>query len=83
MAGLSGCTKQPDEPIFPYVKPPEDLVLGKPIYFATAHPFPTGAIPLLVKAMRIRPIKVDGNPEHPINHGTLRRHHPGIAARSV
>ena len=69
MAGLSGCTKQPDEPIFPYVKQPEDLVLGKPVYFATAHPFPTGAIPLLVKADAYRPIKVDGNPEHPISHG--------------
>src|SRR5437762_7262157 len=28
LAGLAGCTKQPDEPIFPYVKQPEDLVLG-------------------------------------------------------
>src|SRR5580698_10942286 len=28
LAGLSGCTKQPDEPIYPYVKAPEDLVLG-------------------------------------------------------
>ena len=39
LAGLAGCTKQPDEPIYPYVKAPEDLVLGKPNYFATAHPF--------------------------------------------
>ncbi len=47
LAGLAGCTKQPDEPIYPYVKAPEDLILGKPIYFATAFPFPTGAVPLL------------------------------------
>ena len=39
MAGLAGCTKQPDEPIYPYVKAPEDLILGKPKYFATAFPF--------------------------------------------
>ena len=39
LAGLAGCTKQPDEPIYPYVKAPEDLILGKPMYFATAHPF--------------------------------------------
>src|ERR1035438_5846164 len=45
LAGLAGCTKQPDEPIFPYVKQPEDLILGKPNYFATAHPFVTGAVP--------------------------------------
>ena len=30
LAGLAGCTKQPDEPIYPYVKAPEDLILGKP-----------------------------------------------------
>jgi len=69
MAGLAGCTKQPDEPIFPYVKQPEDLVLGKPMYFATAHPFPTGAVPVLVKSEAFRPIKVDGNPEHPMVKG--------------
>jgi MoCo/4Fe-4S cofactor protein with predicted Tat translocation signal len=69
LAGLAGCTKQPDEPIFPYVKQPEDLVLGKPMYFATAHPFPTGAIPVLVKSDAFRPIKLEGNPEHPIVKG--------------
>ncbi|MGC2400025.1 MAG: TAT-variant-translocated molybdopterin oxidoreductase, partial [Acidobacteriaceae bacterium] len=70
LAGLSGCTKQPDEPIYPYVKEPEDLVLGRPVYFATAMPFNTGAVPLLVKSDAYRPIKLDGNPEHPFNRGT-------------
>ena len=66
LAGLAGCTKQPDELIYPYVKEPEDLVLGRPVYFATAFPFPTGAVPLLVKSDAYRPIKVDGNPDHPV-----------------
>ena len=70
LAGLAGCTKQPDEPIYPYVKQPEDLILGKPMYFATAHPFVTGAVPLLVKSDQFRPIKIDGNPEHPYNLGS-------------
>src|ERR1700743_270586 len=69
LAGLAGCTKQPDEPIFPYIKQPEDLILGKPMYFATAHPFPTGAIPVLVKSDAFRPIKIEGNPEHPMSKG--------------
>jgi MoCo/4Fe-4S cofactor protein with predicted Tat translocation signal len=69
LAGLAGCTKQPDEPIFPYVKAPEDLILGKPMYFASAFPFPTGAIPVLVKSDAFRPIKVDGNPDHPMAKG--------------
>lgn len=70
LAGLAGCTKQPDEPIYPYVKAPEDLILGRPMYFATAHPFVTGAVPLLVKSDQFRPIKIDGNPEHPYNLGS-------------
>ena len=70
LAGLAGCTKQPDELIYPYVKEPEDLVLGRPVYFATAFPFPTGAVPLLVKSDAYRPIKVDGNPDHPVNRGS-------------
>ena len=69
LAGLAGCTKQPDEEIYPYIKAPEQLVLGKPMYFATAHPFPTGAVPLLVKSSEFRPIKVDGNPEHAYTRG--------------
>ena len=70
LAGLAGCTKQPDEPIYPYVKQPEDLVLGISNYFATAFPFATGAVPLLVKSDAYRPIKVDGNPDHPYNLGS-------------
>ena len=69
LAGLSGCTKQPDEPIYPYIKQPEDLILGRPMYFATAHPFPTGAIPVLVKSDAFKPIKLEGNPDHPAAKG--------------
>ena len=69
LAGMAGCTKQPDEPIYPYIKQPEDLVLGKSMYFATAYPFPTGAIPVLVKSDAFRPIKIDGNPDHPMSKG--------------
>ena len=69
LAGLAGCTKQPDEEIYPYIRQPEDLILGKPMYFATAHPFPTGAIPVLVKSDAFRPIKLEGNPDHPMSRG--------------
>jgi molybdopterin-containing oxidoreductase family iron-sulfur binding subunit len=70
LAGLAGCTKQPDEPIYPYVKAPEDLILGKPNYFATVNPLPTGGVPLLVKSDQFRPVKIDGNPDHAYNHGS-------------
>jgi MoCo/4Fe-4S cofactor protein with predicted Tat translocation signal len=66
LAGLTGCTKQPDETIYPYIKAPEDLILGRPMYFATSYPFSNGAVPLLVKSDAFRPIKIEGNPEHPL-----------------
>src|SRR5262249_53496373 len=36
LAGLTACTRQPEEKIVPYVKPPEDAVPGRPLFFATA-----------------------------------------------
>jgi molybdopterin-containing oxidoreductase family iron-sulfur binding subunit len=65
LAGLAGCTKQPMEQILPYVRQPEDLVPGKPIYYATAMPFAGYAHPLLVETHEFRPTKVEGNPNHP------------------
>src|SRR5512140_874665 len=37
LAGLSSCATQPEEHIVPYVKAPEEVVPGKPLYFATAY----------------------------------------------
>ena len=69
LAGMTACTRQPDEPIVPYVKQPEELIPGIPKFFATTMPFPTGAIPLLVKSNEFRPTKIEGNPQHPASHG--------------
>src|SRR5713226_2876676 len=63
MAGLAGCTKQPLEPILPYIRQPEDLVPGKPMFFATAMPFGGYGIPLLVESHEYRPTKVEGSRE--------------------
>jgi len=38
LAGIGACTRQPAEKIVPYVRQPEDLVPGKPLFFATAMP---------------------------------------------
>src|SRR5947209_18067097 len=69
LAGLAGCTKQPLEQILPYVRQPEDLIPGKPIFYATAMPFHGHAIPLLVETHEFRPTKVEGNPQHPASLG--------------
>ena len=39
LAGLSACVKQPIEPIVPYVRQPEPITLGIPLFFASAMPF--------------------------------------------
>src|SRR5438477_11189456 len=71
LAGLSACTKQPPEFIIPYVKQPEEIIPGQALYFATAMPFADWAIPMLVRSDMGRPIKAEGNPDHPAgNLGT-------------
>jgi MoCo/4Fe-4S cofactor protein with predicted Tat translocation signal len=69
LAGLSACVKQPLEPIVPYVRQPDEIVLGKPLFFASAMPFGGYATPVLVESHEGRPTKVDGNPEHPAGLG--------------
>jgi molybdopterin-containing oxidoreductase family iron-sulfur binding subunit len=69
MAGLSGCTKQPQEKIYPYVQQPEEIVPGRPLYFATAMPLMGSAMGLLVESHEGRPTKVEGNPQHPESLG--------------
>jgi molybdopterin-containing oxidoreductase family iron-sulfur binding subunit len=69
LAGLSACTKQPLEPIVPYVKQPNNLVLGKPLFYATAMPLGVYGTGLLVESHEGRPTKIEGNPQHPSSLG--------------
>jgi len=70
LGGLTACTSQPPEKIVPYVKAPEDVVPGKPLFFATAVIHPGGlGTGVLVESHMGRPTKVEGNPEHPASLG--------------
>ena len=68
-AGLSGCLKQPEEKIVPYVKQPEDFIPGKPLYYATCTTQAGIAVGTLVESHLGRPTKIEGNPEHPASLG--------------
>ena len=70
LAGLSACVKQPIEPIVPYVRQPEPMTLGIPLFFASAMPFGGYATPVLVESHEGRPTKVEGNPDHPAGVGS-------------
>src|ERR1019366_8003107 len=65
LAGLTACTRQPTELIAPYVRQPEELVPGRPLFFATAMPLGAGSTGLLVESHEGRPTKAEGNPDHP------------------
>ncbi|HTJ87900.1 MAG TPA: TAT-variant-translocated molybdopterin oxidoreductase, partial [Terriglobales bacterium] len=69
LAGMTACTRQPLEPIVPYVRQPEDLVPGRPMFYATAFTLGGYATPLLVTSREFRPIKVEGNDRHPASQG--------------
>ncbi|MGI9056177.1 MAG: TAT-variant-translocated molybdopterin oxidoreductase [Pyrinomonadaceae bacterium] len=64
-AGLSGCVIQPAEKIVPFVTQPENMIPGKPLFYSTAMTLGGIATGLFAKSFDGRPIKVEGNPEHP------------------
>jgi len=68
MAGLTAC-RQPGESIIPYVRQPENLIPGKPIYFASAMSLGGYATGVLVESHMNRPTKIEGNPDHPSSSG--------------
>lgn len=69
LAGVTGCTRMPAEKIVPYVRAPEEIVPGRPLYFATALPLGAAATPVLVESHMGRPTKIEPNPEHPATLG--------------
>src|ERR1700731_1082862 len=69
LAGMTACTKQPLEPIVPYVKQPEETIPGRPLFYATAFTLGGYASPLLVESHLYRPTKIEGNDQHPASLG--------------
>jgi MoCo/4Fe-4S cofactor protein with predicted Tat translocation signal len=69
LAGLSGCVIQPPEKIVPYVRPVEGMLPGKANFFATAMTLGGTATGLLAKSYDGRPVKLEGNPDHPGSRG--------------
>ena len=67
--GLPGCERKPRRQIISRIMGPEYQHPGTPLYYAstwTEGPFPYG---LLIKTVDGRPIKIEGNPDHPVNRG--------------
>ena len=72
LAGLSSaCVRQPDEVIVPYVKQPEELVPGNPVFYASAFEQQGYGVGVLVETHMYRPTHVKGNADHPYSLGGL------------
>ncbi len=67
--GVPGCARKPDRKIVSRVTGPEYQKPGTPLHYAST--WTEGAAPygLLIKTVEGRPIKVEGNPDHPVNRG--------------
>lgn len=73
-AALAGtaCTDYRDKgEIVPYNVKPEEITVGKPNYYASTCTACANACGILIKTREGRPIKVDGNPDHPVNQGKI------------
>ena len=69
LAGFAGCIRWPEEQLAPYAHRPENRMPGMPVVYATAMELGGVAQGLLVTSYDGRPIKIEGNPSHPLNRG--------------
>ena len=68
----TACTDYRDKgEIVPYTKRPEEIIPGKANYYASTCKGCSLECGVLIKTREGRPIKIDGNPEHPINKGKI------------
>ena len=63
--------KVPEQKIIPYLSQPPELTPGIPSWYASTCSGCSAGCGTLVKTRDARPIKLEGNPEHPINKGGL------------
>ena len=70
-AALTGCNRIPAEKAIPLLVQPEVLTPGRATYYASTCAACPAACGLLVKNRDGRPIKLEGNPQHPLSRGGL------------
>jgi MoCo/4Fe-4S cofactor protein with predicted Tat translocation signal len=72
LAGLAatGCRRLPEQHILPYAQRPDNRVPGTPVKYATAYELGGIGYGVLATSVDGRPIKLDGNPNHPTLRGS-------------
>jgi len=68
--GLSGCLRWPGQEVLPFTSRPEGRIPGVPVEYATCFEMAESVEGVIATSFDGRPIRVDGNPEHPGTQGT-------------
>lgn len=69
LSGVTACGETRSDHALPYVNQPEDVIPGLPRHYATAVLLEGYAQPVIATTYAGRPVKLDGNPEHPATRG--------------
>ncbi len=68
----TGCANYRDKgEVIPYNQKPEEVILGLPNFYASTFTDGSNVSGVLLKTREGRPIKVDGNPDHPVSKGKI------------
>jgi len=70
-AAVTGCSRPPVEKALPLLDQPEGVTPGRSTYYASICSGCEAACGLLVKVRDGRPLKLEGNPDHPLSRGGL------------
>ncbi len=70
-AMLTGCSRAPVEKAIPYLIQPEGIIPGRSYFYSSTCAGCSAACGLLIKNRDGRPIKLEGNPQHPLSRGGL------------
>lgn len=71
--GLAGC-RRPEKYVLPHSNHPEEVVHGKPLYYASAMPHRNDPVPLVVETNEGRPTKIEGNDRLPGRTGSTNQY---------
>jgi anaerobic selenocysteine-containing dehydrogenase len=70
---LAGCSQDSERwvTLEPYVRAPEEQLAGVPSWYASTCRLCPAGCGIIVRIMNGRAVKIEGNPEHPVNRGKL------------
>ncbi len=71
VAFATGCSRAPVQRAIPLLSQPADMVPGRSLVYASTCAGCSAGCGLLAKVRDGRPIKLEGNPQHPVSRGGL------------